>query len=114
MRLSQFSKNGISYLTVYLLSKPFKKGDKIDPLQALVLTFDPKMDDWQVISSRFNAEGDERYILIGNTESFEADILIDINKDGFQVDIVLDLQNVALRLYSGEKEKKNKIDKVEF
>ncbi len=113
-RLNQFSKNGISYITVYFLARPYEKDKEIEALRELILTFDPTIDDWQEISSTFTSSGEERYILIGNTSRIEGDILMDINKDGFEEDIILDLQSIAVRLYSGQKENQKVPKKVEF
>lgn len=113
-RLNQYSKNGISYLTVYFLAKPYVPDKDFKALRELILTFDPHLNEWQEISSTFISEGVERYIMIGNSTEFQGDILVDINNDGFEDDIVLDLQSIAVRLVSGQKENNTKPEKVEF
>ncbi len=113
-RLNEFSKNGISYIRAYLLTKPYEPGKELDVLQELTLTFDSQTNDWKEISSTFISKGEERYILIGSKDDTKADILVDINNEGFQDDIVLDLQSIAVRLYSGQKENIKGAKKVEF
>lgn len=113
-RLNKFSKNGISYITVYFLAEPFDENKELKALRALILTFDPHLNDWQEISSTFVSEGEERYILIGKTMDFQADVLVDINRNGFENDIIIDLQSIAVRLYSGQKDNQKASEKVEF
>ena len=113
-RLNRFSKNGISYIKVYLLSKAYEGEIEGVIKQKLLFIFDPEKDDWQELKASFKSSGDERYILIGVIEDFEGDILTAINAEGYQDEIVIDIQKVALQLSANQQSEQKASEKVEF
>ena len=113
-RLSKFSKNGLAYLKAYFLSKPYSGVEDASLINELILTYNGSLDDWQILSANFTAIGEERYLLIGFMDDIEGEIILDLNPDGFEEGIIIDLESLSLQISSDQQAIQKASEKVEF
>lgn len=113
-RLNHSSKNGLTFIKAYLLSKPYT-GEGIDNLlHEIYLYFRLNSDQWELISNDFESTGEERYILFGFIEEYNAFIIEGKNPEAYEDEILIDIQSLSLQLSDVHQGIQKASEKVEF
>lgn len=113
-RLNHSSKNALSFIKAYLLSKPYTGEGEVYVLHEIYLYFKSNSGQWELISNDFESTGDERYILFGFIEDYNTFIIENTNPEGYENEILIDIQSLSLQLSNVHQGIQKASEKVEF
>ena len=112
--INHSSKNGIAFIKAYILAKPIKEGEEASVLHEVILYYKSNKNEWELISNDFESTGAERYILFGFIGDHNALLIENVNSEGYEDEILIDIQSVSLHLSSIQQGIIKASEKVEF